>query len=217
MVLPSWKRAFLVHHIAKNNLMIHSIPFTEYLSTVLWLIVLIRQFRQKYFYYFLFLIAGGLLTVIIRTYSISNTNSIYVFAAFLRVVVIQDRNISKTTKTLLIISFLFICYLEFTGLYYKQEFLLICILHFLIFFKFIQTFILRLVKEKVISLFLLCLFFYELTLITKYFALITDLRLGQIYLNLTTSFEILFALFFCIFKQDSQKILIKLDNTLENI
>lgn len=185
--------------------------YYEYISILVWLIVPFRQFRQKYFSYFLILVAAGLLTDLTRRFLHDSTNLIYVFAAFFRVVLIQDKNISKAFKIILIIFFIVICYLEFIGLYYRQEFILICVLHFLLFFKFIQTFILRLVREKVISLFLLCLFFYELTLITKYFALITDLKIGDIYLVFTTIFEMLFAIFFCIFKQDSRKILININ------
>lgn len=190
--------------------MIH-LPLYEYFSTLLWFIIPFRQFRQKYFSYFFLIIAGGLITDILMGFDISHTNSIYVFAVFFRVVFIQDKDISKAVKILFIISFIIICYLEFIGLDYKREFLIICTFHFLLFIKFLQAFIIQLVKEREISLFLLCLFFYELTLITKYFAIITDLKLGTVYFITTTVFEMLFAVFFCIFKQDSRKILIKIN------
>jgi hypothetical protein len=171
----------------------------------------VRQLRQKYFSYFFILIAGGLLTDISRQYFHDYTNSIYVISALLRVVFLQDKNFLKTKKIFILILIIIVCDIEFIGLYYKQEFFLICIFHFLLFFKFIQTFIIQLVKGKVINLFLLCLFFYELTLITKFFVLIVDWKTGNIYLVLTTIFEMLFAIFFCIFKQDSRKILIKIN------
>jgi hypothetical protein len=182
------------------------------INFIIWAIVPLRQRGQKYFLFFLILILGEVTTRVSRVYFHDPKNIIYIFAALLRVISVQEKRISKLTA----VSFLIICIgtiaLEIHGLDYKQEFVILCFFHFLLLFKFLQNFIITLAINRTISIFLGCLIFYEITATTKYFGLITGFAHAGIYLDITTYFEILIGIFFCIFKEDSPRILIKLEN-----
>ena len=101
-------------------------------------------------------------------------------------------------------------FVEIYRVTYKQELVILSFLHFLFLFKFLQTFIIKLVEEKTVSIFLGCLIFYEITAATKYFGLITGFANAVPYYIITTIFEFLIGLFFCLFKEIAQKFLFNL-------
>jgi hypothetical protein len=183
-----------------------------FLSFLIWSIAPIRQIKGTYFLFFLALISGDIATIIARMAFHSNTNIFYVVFGLLCLISLQEKNISRWSKFLILVLCVISLSLEFHGLPYKQEFALISFLNFLLFLKFLKNFILMLVKGWVINFFLICLIFYELTAITKFLNLITGFTTAAAYFIATTSFEVLIGLFFCVFREDSPGLLVKLEN-----
>jgi hypothetical protein len=176
----------------------------------IWLIVPIRQKNEKYFLFFLALISGDIATAIARLIFHSHTNIFYTISMLMCIIFVQKRNISKKFKILILILCIVSLSIELYGINYKEEFILQCFFNFLLFFNFIQNFIIKFVMEKIINIFLGFLVLYELTVITKYFGLITGFANARSYFIITSIFESLIGIFFCIFKERDTQILIKL-------
>ena len=187
-----------------------------FLSLIIWGIVPIRQKDGRYFLFFLILIVGDLVTIGIRLLDQSSNffltaNFIYVISAMLRLIVVQEKKIHISTAIFIIFISLASIIFEINGLSYKNEVALLSIFHFLFLFKFLQNFIITLTEKKIINIFLVCLIFYEITAATKYFGLITGFVNANSYYLITTIFEILIGIFFCIFREDNPRILIPLE------
>ena len=201
-----------------HDLMITFYYILYILGMVIWVIVPIRQVKETFFLFFLALAAGDIAAIIalmiarFAFHSHSNTNIFYVVFGLLCLISIQDKKISKLSKIFLVLLCIIFLTLELYGMQYKQEIILISFIQFLLLLKFLKYFIFKLVNERLISIFLICLIFYELTLITKLLNLITGFANVYAYFFITTFFEIFIGLFFCIFKEDNPRILIKLKN-----
>jgi hypothetical protein len=187
-----------------------------FVDLLIWGIVPARQRRGKYFLFFLILISGEIIATVphfIFTYSIFyyRANFIYIGSAVLRLISIQEKKIRKFFALSILAIIIIIVSLEIHGLTYKQEFAVLSILHFLLLFYFLKDFIVKLVVGKTISVFIFCLIFYEITATSKYFGLITGFANAGSYLIVTTVFEVLIGIFFCIFREDSPRILINLE------
>ena len=186
-------------------------------SLIVWIIVPIRQIKGTFFLFFLALIGGDIVTIIARFVFHSKTNIFYVISGLLCLISIQDKNISKLSKILLLslclISLALELYdIEFKQEFFKQQFSIMNLVDFLIFLKFLKIFIFKLVNEKSINFFLICLIFYQLTALIKILNFIGGAANASEYFIITTFFEIFIGLFFCIFKDDDPRIMIKLKN-----
>jgi hypothetical protein len=189
----------------------------DFLSLLIWGIVPIRQKGGKYFLFFLILISGDIIANItfFSPYPIKSyfaTNFFYISSAMLRLISVQEKKISSLSAIIILILCIVTITSEVHGLTYKHELAILSLFHFLFLLKFLQNFIIKFVKENNFSLFLGCLIFYEITATTKYFGLITGFANAGYYLITTTIFEILIGIFFCIFRDDDPRILIKLKN-----
>ncbi|MGA7723008.1 MAG: hypothetical protein WCA84_17715 [Ignavibacteriaceae bacterium] len=186
-------------------------------SLIVWIIVPIRHIKGTFFLFFLALIGGDIVTIIARFVFHSKTNIFYVISGLLCLISIQDKNISKLSKILLLslclISLALELYdIEFKQEFFKQQFSIMNLVDFLIFLKFLKIFIFKLVNEKSINFFLICLIFYQLTALIKILNFIGGAANASEYFIITTFFEIFIGLFFCIFKDDDPRIMIKLKN-----
>lgn len=182
------------------------------LAYIVWICVAVRQFKQNYFLFFLFLIAGDITTFIARVLFHSGTNIFYTIFGLACIVSVQQKNISKAAKLQLVILCIVSIFLELHGLTNLQEIILLSFLDFVLFLSFLKHFILKLVKGKELNIFLICLIFYQLTAITKFLNIITGFTTAYAYLLATNVFEMLIEIFFCIFKENSEKLKIKLEN-----
>ena len=92
----------------------------------------------------------------------------------------------------------------------KVNYTVISIQHLLIFLRVLYIFISEIELKNVINMFLSALLFYELTVIVKFIYLIGVSTYAYSYFFITSTFEILFGLFFSLFKEDNPRIVIKL-------
>lgn len=180
------------------------------LSFGVWIIVPVRQIGQKYFMFFLILIVGDIITLISRYAYHSKSNVFYIISDLLCLIAIQGRKASNLFKALILILSVATFIVEYYGFGYKQEFILIITCNFLLFFKFLQQSIIKYIGENIISIFLAFLTFYELIGVTKFFGLITDTANAASYFEIATLLQVLIGLFFCIFKENNPRLLVKL-------
>jgi hypothetical protein len=181
-----------------------------FVSFVVWIIVPIRQIKQKYFMFFLFLILGDIITLTFRYIFNSNTNVFFIVADLLCLISIQERKTSNIFKILILAISTATFIVEFYKYGYKWEFVLISFCNFLLFIKFLQQFIIKYCNERSINIFLGILAFYELLSVTKFFGFIAGSANAEPLFYIATSLEVIIGISFCIFKQDDPRISIEL-------
>lgn len=181
------------------------IPFT----IIIWIIIPFRQFRGRYFFYFLFLALMDPLTLFLRIFLNSNSNYFYIPLSYLAFVSLFDFSIIKKARSIFIIIFLIVCISNFSDYMADRFFFYMSLIHIMILLYFIKEFMVSFLKSKIFNVFILLLIFYELTIVTKNLNLIAGFTDAQIYHFISSIFEILIGLFFCFFKTDNRRFILQ--------
>jgi hypothetical protein len=93
----------------------------------------------------------------------------------------------------------------------KNLIFIILFIHSVILYIFLNRVTLSIYKTSELNIFILILIFYEISLIVNFIVFISNTNLGIIFFYLTVSFQILVAIFFTIFRDDSPHLKIKLN------
>ncbi len=184
--------------------------FILFLSIIIWLIIPFRQIGKKYFYYFLSFALLDPLTEFLRIAFKSSSNYFFVPITCLALISILNISIIKKYRYQIIVLFVLVCIFNFTKIMSENTFIILCIIHLLIFLKLLKVFSINFVRNKLFDIFLTILIFYEITVILKFLNLLTGFTNADIYFYITTTFEILFGLFFCIFRSDDSRLVLQL-------
>lgn len=186
--------------------------FTLYISAIIWLIPPVRNNKTTLFYYFLLLAIHDPIKLIFKEiieYDLPFEFSLLVaYLCFISLIKVE--NIKKTwlfvlTGMLLLIG---------ATLYFQEYFvniisLLICDL--LIFIVLLKKFAEINVEFRSYSMFYVTLIFYQLTTLIKYSSFIIDTEFANEYFIVTSIFQILFGLFFSIFRENDSRLMVKLE------
>jgi hypothetical protein len=164
-----------------------------YISIIVWLCPLFRQYRTKYFYFFLVLgLTDVVVFILIKLFHI-NPQLIYPFSGVLLVCSLIELNKIKITLLFFITGLLIYLCWKFdlrllVVLYSVFSFvsLLIILYHFLQF----------VVSKNAISIFFVFFIAYEFSLVLKNIVVFTNLIEGAILFYVTTLFEIAFGIIF---------------------
>lgn len=176
------------------------------LGILIWAVVPFRQYKKKYFIFFLALICGDLITLVTRILAHSGTNFFYVPFSFLALVSLLDKKFTKKYWIIIAILFLAFCIIN---LEYNLVVFSVIIIHLAILFILLKSLIVSFAKLRHVNIFLLLLIFYEITLIAKYINYLTGFSNDYYYYIITTVFEILFGIFFIIYKADDNKLVLQ--------
>ena len=179
-----------------------------YIFSFIWLFPPIRQFKSKYFIYFLTLPLAEAVSIVVSHYSHFDQMLIFNFASLVTLLSVLDRQLVKKIWPVTILAILYISSFFFSG--FSNEIIFI-IFRALILAVFMKQFILKMFHEDIFSIFLIILIFYEFTLITKFINILTGFANASYYYIITSIFEFFIGVFFCIYRDSSAKILIKLD------
>lgn len=181
-------------------------------SVAAWILPPFKQFREKYFYYFLILAFTD--AFVISLYfgvSIILPNGLfYTLSSFLLYVVLFNKEELLNKKLILLILFTlstFVLFLPGT----KEKYLMLCIIHMAIMYEFLKRFLVDLSMNESFNLFLFLLVFYEMSVIIKFIVSLLDFRWGTLHFELISILEILLAVTFALFKE-RQLIFQKLSN-----
>ncbi len=190
-----------------NNLL-----FLIYLGVIVWAIVPIRQFKTKYFFYFLFWVSADIATLLARLVFHSGTNFFYAPCSFLALCALLEYKYIKKYLIPSTILFIIICAISIdTSIRGIPEFqrmgISICIIHLMILLVFLKQFITAYIKKNLINIFLIILIFSEIMTVTKFLNYLTGFTNDYLYYNITNSFEIIFGVFFVIFKADNKRLI----------
>jgi len=177
-----------------------------YTSFFVWLLPPFRQYKGKLFLYFLvFAIADPLTRISTTSFHVNayQIHSLISFAAILAVFV--NKIYSKSIVFILtgFILTLFIIITQDRDIIY----LYLILMHLVITWYFIKETLISFSKNNFLTLGLVILILYEISIVLKLIVVFQVTHVSVIYYYLTTGFEIFIALFFTIYKvENSPKI-----------
>jgi len=179
-----------------------------YISIFIWILPVIRQYKGTYSFYFIILALSDPINLVAVKYLGLPPNIFHAIAAlglFYSIgFSIQDINKHWIFHLIILVMFIFLLY-SLTNLL-----LLICFFHGLILYKFSKTLIESSFELEKLNIFHMLLVFYELSIIINIIMLISNTVQSVILYYSTLSFNFLVAIFFTIFKEESESILIRL-------
>jgi len=180
-----------------------------YISSFLWILPVLRQYRENYFYFFLVLALADPVNIIsVFVLNIFPNYFIHAIAGLLLFYSIsfkvEDLLHYWYANIIFIILFLIALFLIENLLF------IILFLHFLILIKFIKIAIVKLHQTGELNWFFLVLILYEISVVTKVLIFISATETGNIYFYLTLVFQYLIAIFFAIFREGSSLLRIRL-------
>ena len=177
-----------------------------YISTFFWLFPPFRQYKGRYFYYFLILALSDPLAIIgvsligIPYHFIHSVAGLLLLYSFDSIEYVKKYMLANMIFVLAFFLFLFLL----DNLLY-----LILTLHLLILYRFLRLSLLNTFSKNELNIFLLVLVFYEISAIVNLIVFISKTNLGFVFYYLTLSFQILVAIFFTVFREDSSILKLK--------
>lgn len=193
-----------------NHFLLEIDQYIASISAIVWLFPPIRQFRTKYFYFFLFLAILGPISRIIRQVFESNSNIHLIIFTVLTLLSLFEISRIKSKWHIVSLSLAFSLFLSYIK---PIEFIDVTIIFFtllIISIVLLKRTIEYTISEKAINVFQVVLIFYFLTNITKFINVIFCFTDAPAYFSLTNIIQSIIAVFFCIFTVESSKMKIPL-------
>jgi len=164
----------------------------------MWLLPPIRQFRGKYFYFFLVLGLEGLSTILFAHLNI-NLAKVYNIANILVILTLINILSVKKYWYLFFISLVVVLFINQTS-DNKLIVLSLILFHMIIFYIFLKDAAQDYYKYDSFRISFFVLLLYEMTAILKFYFVLRNIHIGMIFFYLTTAFENLIAIFFTVYK-----------------
>ena len=179
-----------------------------YISTVFWLLPPIRQFKSQYFIYFLILALSDPVNLFsINVLGLPN-NIIHALAAILLFYSINPNSIDFNRYWFL--HSLFIASFIIGMLFLNNLLYIVLLIHLMILFKFVKLTLVTIYKINILNIFYVVLMFYELSAVINLSEFLSNSDLRIVIYYMTLSFQILMAIFFTIFTEKSDFLILKL-------
>ena len=186
-----------------------------YSGVIIWALVPIRQYKNRFFYFFLLLTCADVITLVARTVFKSGTNFFIVPFNFLALTALLDINFIRKHKILLLILLLSICIISIQKTIlqipdYQIMAILMIIINVFILYIFIKELFINSGNKRFINLYLIVLVLYAIMEVTKFLNYLTGFTNGYFYFKATIYIEVLVAIFFVIFKADNKRLFFQL-------
>jgi hypothetical protein len=187
------------------------ILYLYYTGFIIWFLIPLRQFRTRFFSFFLLIGIADLIGVFYLLYIDHATNLlVYILIATLALISLQEKTDIKKYYLYYIFAILII-----VGIYLQNPVmitgtLLMIFLHILIILTLLKDFLNDFFNIRSLSVFMAVMIFYEITLLTKFGSILTGDANNYIYYMITSVMQILLGLFFLIFKYDYKRLILQL-------
>ena len=169
-----------------------------FISISIWLFTPFRQYKNRYFLYFLILAILDPLVLIIQLFGSIQPSRIYLIGVLFQIISLL--NFRKTINYKIILLLIIITNIWFSFNFGILAINLCLILENLIVLTiFLKISILNTYENMQINSFYVVIIFYLISIITKFLVGITDLKFGVPYFYLTSAFEIIIGIFFIFF------------------
>lgn len=173
-----------------------------FVSMGVWLIPPVRQFKGKYFYFFLILAIMDPISIGFRLLFKQPTPvGVYSYFTYFLLGSLFSFKTYKNHLPLFISISLLVFLLIFLGFNHSQNLLAIVLFHFGILFIILRRFITIYAFNGQLSVFYLFFILYELTIILKFFNVLFGFADATALYYITTSAQIIFGLFFSIIRE----------------
>jgi len=170
----------------------------------------VRQYKTHYFLFFLLIAVTDPINLATRIFFKADlAGFIFPFMTGLMVLSLIDKLVIKRNKLTVVLYLLIIISISY---FFRKPIIYASIIVFnelIIIFIVLKDFIVNFVDHKTINLFLLMLFFYLSTALLKMFNFLTGFADAAAFFYITSFFQILFGLFFTVFREDNPKIVIQ--------
>ena len=179
-----------------------------YTSIFLWLLPPIRQYHGKYFYYFLILALTDPIVYLLKSFGIYS-NFIMLFSVLLLVISVSN---IKYTKRFNIITTLILFLVSFGMSYFNSNFQIIMAIFAkaTILFLILKVVLIEVFELKLLNIYYFGIILLEITYITRFIAVLTDINTGLAFYLITQIFQFLIAIFYILFREDSKLVRFKL-------
>lgn len=182
-----------------------------FIAVIVWVLPVLRHWNRKFFYYFLVLGISDPISLLFRIvigYPLPQV--FYSLSAFLLLVALLRIDKKKFLYILVLLGSLIL--ISSSTLYNNRyiDTIIVAVFHGLIFFVILKLFALNNVETYSFNFFYILLIFYELTTILKLLLITIGTTDAIAYFLTTTVFQILFGLYFAIFREDDQRLIFKL-------
>lgn len=178
-----------------------------FLNIFFWALPPFRHISKNFFLFFLVFAFMDPIVVIINIFINLDAFRVYSFGSYILLHSIIKRNKKQYMLNLVGGLLLLPCSIFLSV---KINALLVFAFLLIILFIFIKKLIIDINKIFIINSFYIVLVFYVITLLLKIFYFLLDSQQHIIFAYLTSAFEIIFALFFTIFHDNDERLMIKL-------
>lgn len=175
-----------------------------YLSTFVWIFPPLRQFRGRFFYYFLIIALTDPAAVALHYLRLGWSMPLFVlFSAGLLLSLPQQKRYLKLPYLIpaLILYIASVYFLQVSDLI-----ILIGIIHIMIVYVLFKYTVNYVYRNGKVQLFHLLLLTYEISMLLKFINLIFELHAGIINYNFISGFQIILGILFCFIKEESPKL-----------
>lgn len=180
-----------------------------FISVIVWLFPPIRQYKTRFFWFFLTLAFMDPVTVVLgRSFGIVLGKLYVPFIILCFFTVIDYKKISKPTIALFLVI-LVLGYFSFVNFWEYSPYFM-TVMQLLILIVLIKHSFAFVMEKGSINIFHVLLVFYQTMNVLKFFGLINYFVTGFWFFYLTTILQIFLGIFFALYREDNQKLLIKI-------
>ena len=177
-----------------------------YLSVIVWLFPPFRQYKGNYFFYFLVLsLSDPTSLFLVSQFKVPNNiiHSVSGYGLILSLIVIS-KTFKTNVKLTVSVSIIFI----FCLMYIENSLYIMLIEHVIILVIFIKRAIIPVFLDRIINLFYCALLLYEMSIVLNLALLVGGGSILYLIHYVTLFFQILIAIFFTIYTEKSQSLII---------
>ncbi len=166
----------------------------QLISTFIWVFVPIRQFRTRFFLFFLVLglmdIVYFLLILSVRINSLSYYSIGIIILLYSALINVKQNNRIIVTAISMSIGIVIILMLPSQALIFQMA------IHLIIFIFFIKILVVYFSENRKLLLFHIMLVIYEFSLLLKFFVYYQEVGVGPVYYSVTTTIEVIIGISF---------------------
>lgn len=178
--------------------------FLVYFSILVWLIPPFRQFGKDKFYFFLILaIMDPIALIYFEIFKHTISFNYYIIGCYLLLPsILWKKNSGKFNYAMIFVGLCLAVLLFVLNFKIEEGLLLIIFIQLVILLTFLKTFIVEYASNYRFNFFYLALVFYILTIISKFSIVLIGLADATAFYHFTTIAQILFGLYFSIYRED---------------
>jgi hypothetical protein len=170
------------------------IKFITYALAIIWLLVPIKQYRTRFFYFFLILGLLDPITITLYKFLSFRSLELYLVGAVLLIYPALF-DVMKWKRIVLISIFAFVSIL--TVIFSPTNVTMVHLaIHSILLIQFLKVLMKYFSENRSLIWFHIILIVYEVSLLLKFFIFMTESEIGPVYFYATTSLQIIIGLFF---------------------